>query len=59
MPEISPKKTVTVPIISLRIKEQLNGSMRVLNLTLSQDAFIRLDGIIQDPGRTAPEAYGW
>jgi aryl-alcohol dehydrogenase-like predicted oxidoreductase len=59
VPEVCPRKTVTAPIISPRTREELNGSMRVLSLTFSQDALLRLNGIFLNPGRAAPEAYGW
>ena len=39
--------------------EQLNGTMRVLSLTLSQDILKRLDDIFPGPGGPAPEAYAW
>ena len=39
--------------------EQLNGTMRVLSLTLSQDTLKRLDEIFPGPGGAAPEAYAW
>ena len=39
--------------------EQLNGTMRVLSLPLSQDILKRLDDIFPGPGGPAPEAYAW
>jgi aryl-alcohol dehydrogenase-like predicted oxidoreductase len=53
------QKAVTAPIIGPRTMEQLNGTMRVLSLTLSQDTLKRLDGIFPGPGGPAPEAYAW
>jgi len=53
------QKTVTSPIIGPRTMEQLNGTMRVLSLTLSQDILKRLDDIFPGPGGPAPEAYAW
>lgn len=53
------QKAVTAPIIGPRTMEQLNGSMRALSLTLSQDTLKRLDDIFPGPGGTAPEAYAW
>ncbi len=53
------QKAVTSPIIGPRTMEQLNGSMRVLNLTLRQESLKRLDDIFPGPGGAAPEAYAW
>ncbi|TLY22352.1 MAG: aldo/keto reductase [Nitrospirae bacterium] len=53
------QKAVTSPIIGPRTMEQLNGTMRVLSLTLSQDILKRLDDIFPGPGGPAPEAYAW
>lgn len=50
---------VTSPIIGPRTLEQLNGSMRVLNLTLSKETLKRLDDLFPGPGGAAPEAYAW
>jgi len=53
------QKVVTSPIIGPRTMEQLNSTMRVLSLTLSQDTLKRLDDIFPGPGGPAPEAYAW
>jgi len=53
------QKAVTAPIIGPRTMEQLNGTMRVLSLTLSQDTLKRLDDIFPGPSGAAPEAYAW
>ena len=53
------QKAVTAPIIGPRTLAQLEGSMRTLELTLSQDTLKRLDGIFPGPGGPAPEAYAW
>jgi len=53
------QRAVTAPIIGPRTMEQLNGTMRVLSLTLSQDMLKRLDEIFPGPGGPAPEAYAW
>jgi len=53
------QKSVTSPIIGPRTIAQLNGTIRVLTLTLSQDTLKRLDDIFPGPGRPAPEAYAW
>jgi len=50
---------VTAPIIGPRTLEQLDGSMRALELTLDEDAMKRLDEIWPGPGGAAPEAYAW
>jgi aryl-alcohol dehydrogenase-like predicted oxidoreductase len=49
---------VTAPIIGPRTLEQLDGSMRALELTLDDDAMRRLDEIFPGPG-PAPEAFAW
>jgi aryl-alcohol dehydrogenase-like predicted oxidoreductase len=53
------QKAVTSPIIGPRTMEQLSGTMRVLNLTLSRDTLKQLDHIFPGPGKPAPEAYAW
>jgi aryl-alcohol dehydrogenase-like predicted oxidoreductase len=50
---------VTSPILGPRTMDQLNGSMRVLDLTLSRETLKRLDAIFPGPGGPAPEAYAW
>jgi NDP-hexose C3-ketoreductase / dTDP-4-oxo-2-deoxy-alpha-D-pentos-2-ene 2,3-reductase len=50
---------VTAPIIGPRTIEQLDGSMRALEITLDEDALARLDEIFPGPGGPAPEAYAW
>ena len=50
---------VTAPIIGPRTLDQLNGTMRALELTLSTDILKRLDDIFPGPGGPAPEAYAW
>ena len=50
---------VTSPIIGPRTLEQLEGTMRVLNLTLGPDTLKRLDDLFPGPGGPAPEAYAW
>jgi aryl-alcohol dehydrogenase-like predicted oxidoreductase len=49
---------VTAPIVGPRTLEQLDGSMRALELTLDDDAMRRLDEIFPGPG-PAPEAFAW
>jgi len=50
---------VTAPIIGPRTIEQLEGSMRALELKLKKDALTKLDEIWPGPGGPAPEAYAW
>jgi len=50
---------VTAPIIGPRTLDQLNGTIRALELTLSKDLLKRLDEIFPGPGGPAPEAYAW
>jgi aryl-alcohol dehydrogenase-like predicted oxidoreductase len=52
------QRAVTGPIIGPRTIEQLEGSMRTLEIELDEQALARLDEIF--PGhRTAPEDYAW
>ena len=53
------QKIVTSPIIGPRTVDQLNGTMRARELTLSQDSLKRLDEIFPGPGGPAPQAYAW
>lgn len=50
---------VTAPIIGPRTLEQLEGSMRAMELTLDERSLKRLDEIFPGPGGPAPEAYAW
>jgi len=50
---------VTAPIIGPRTVEQLDGSLRALEIKLDENARKRLDEIWPGPGGTAPEAYAW
>ncbi len=50
---------VTAPITGPRTVEQLNGSLRALEIQLSEDTLKRLDEIFPGPGGQAPEAYAW
>jgi aryl-alcohol dehydrogenase-like predicted oxidoreductase len=50
---------VTSPIIGPRTLDQLNGTTRALELTLSSETLKRLDKIFPGPGGPAPEAYAW
>ncbi len=49
---------VTAPIIGPRTMEQLNGSLRALEITISEETNTKLNEIF--PGyKTAPEDYAW
>ena len=50
---------ITSPIIGPRTIEQLEQSLRALELQLPADAMSRLDEIWPGPGGEAPEAYAW
>ncbi len=50
---------VTAPIIGPRLKEQLQGSLRAIDIVLSAETLARLDKIWPGPGGEAPEAYAW
>ena len=46
-------------IIGPRTMEQLDNSLRALEITLSTETLKRLDAIFPGPGGPAPEAYAW
>lgn len=50
---------VTAPIIGPRTEAQLLGSMRALQIRLSDDVLEALDMTFPGPGGPAPEAYAW
>jgi NDP-hexose C3-ketoreductase / dTDP-4-oxo-2-deoxy-alpha-D-pentos-2-ene 2,3-reductase len=54
---------VTAPIIGPRTIEQLDGSLRAVELKLDADTLARLDELFPAPGphgsKPAPEAYAW
>ncbi len=54
---------VTAPIIGPRTQEQLDGSLRAIELQLTDDTLDRLEEIFPGPGKghgaPAPEAYAW
>jgi aryl-alcohol dehydrogenase-like predicted oxidoreductase len=50
---------VTAPIIGPRTIEQLGGTLRAVELDLSDDVLKKLDEIWPGPGSEAPEAYAW
>jgi aryl-alcohol dehydrogenase-like predicted oxidoreductase len=53
------QKGVTAPIIGPRTMEQLEGSLRTLDIVLSSKTLGALDTIFPGPGGAAPEAYAW
>lgn len=50
---------VTAPIIGPRTQQQLEASLRALEIQFSEDTLNRLDQIWPGPGGEAPEAYAW
>jgi len=54
-------KIVTAPIIGPRTLEQLDGSLRALEIKLSDETLKQLDDIFPPVGKggPAPEAYAW
>lgn len=50
---------VTAPIIGPRTRDQLNGSLRALEIRLSDETQAKLDEIWPGPGGEAPKAYAW
>ena len=54
---------VTAPIIGPRTTQQLDGSLRALDLKLEQETLDKLDELFPAPGpngsKPAPEAYAW
>jgi aryl-alcohol dehydrogenase-like predicted oxidoreductase len=50
---------VTAPIIGPRTMEQLNGRLRALEISLSDETLSKLNRIWPGPGGEAPEAYAW
>jgi len=50
---------VTAPIIGPRTLDQLQGSLRAVEIKLSDEVLKQLDQIWPGPGGQAPEAYAW
>jgi aryl-alcohol dehydrogenase-like predicted oxidoreductase len=50
---------VTAPIVGPRTVEQLDQSLRALEITLDDKSLAALDEIWPGPGGQAPEAYAW
>jgi aryl-alcohol dehydrogenase-like predicted oxidoreductase len=51
--------SVTAPIVGPRTREQLAGTLRALEISLSDETNRRLDEIWPGPGGEAPHAYAW
>jgi aryl-alcohol dehydrogenase-like predicted oxidoreductase len=52
-------KAVTAPIIGPRTLDQLDGSLRALEIKIDAAALAKLDEMFPGPGKPAPEAYAW
>ena len=50
---------VTAPIIGPRTKQQLDGSLRALEIKIDAKTMRALDRIFPGPGGEAPEAFAW
>jgi aryl-alcohol dehydrogenase-like predicted oxidoreductase len=50
---------VTAPIIGPRTLDQLDGSLRALEIKIDAAALAKLDEMFPGPGKPAPEAYAW
>jgi aryl-alcohol dehydrogenase-like predicted oxidoreductase len=50
---------VTAPIIGPRNVEQLDRSLRALEIELTRETMRKLDEIFPGPGGSAPEAFAW
>ena len=50
---------VTAPVIGPRTEAQLLGSLRALDIEMSEEVLGKLDQIFPGPGGPAPEAYAW
>jgi aryl-alcohol dehydrogenase-like predicted oxidoreductase len=50
---------ITAPIIGPRTMEQLDGSLRALEIDLNDEHLKKLDELFPGPGGAAPEAYAW
>jgi len=50
---------VSAPIIGPRTMDQLEGSLRSLEIQLTDEALKKLNGIFPGPGGEAPECFAW
>jgi aryl-alcohol dehydrogenase-like predicted oxidoreductase len=53
------RPAVTAPIIGPRTIEQLDDSLRALEINLSPETLAKLDEIFPGPGGPGPEAWAW
>ena len=53
------RPVVTAPITGPRTIEQLDSSLRALEVELSADTLAKLDAIFPGPGGPGPEAWAW
>lgn len=53
------RPAVTAPIIGPRTIEQLDDSLRALEINLSSETLAKLDEIFPGPGGPGPEAWAW
>jgi aryl-alcohol dehydrogenase-like predicted oxidoreductase len=51
--------SMTAPIIGPRTLEQLETTLRVVDIVLDESTLARLDEIFPGPGGSAPQAYAW
>jgi aryl-alcohol dehydrogenase-like predicted oxidoreductase len=50
---------VTAPVLGPRTLDQLDASLRALEVPLAAPTLAKLDEIFPGPGKPAPEAYAW
>jgi aryl-alcohol dehydrogenase-like predicted oxidoreductase len=50
---------VTAPIIGPRTRDQLDGTLRALEIKFEPETLAKLDAIWPGPGGEAPEAFAW
>lgn len=50
---------ITAPIVGPRTREQLDSTLHVLDIEITDDLRQKLDQIFPGPGGRAPEAYAW
>jgi NDP-hexose 2,3-enoyl reductase len=53
------KPGVTAPVVGARTIEQLDNSLRAVEIELGDEALHALDDLFPGPGGPAPEAYAW
>jgi aryl-alcohol dehydrogenase-like predicted oxidoreductase len=50
---------VTAPIIGPRNVEQLDGTLRALEIEMTDEVLGKIDEVFPGPGGPAPEAWAW